>query len=133
MKMSHAARSLFTSSQLSTPVTISSSAPPSAVTVMSIWVHDDVDHNPHTPTNTTARIFSPDFSRPIDFSSRAANADASGVLTISGRFSFITIHGITASETSPGTIAASSQLAQLTGYPKLPAILAAIGFDACPV
>ena len=43
----------------------------------------------------------------------AANAEASGVRTTSGRLSFITIHGTTAIEMSPGTIAAAAQLAQV--------------------
>src|ERR1035437_1291894 len=114
MKISHPVRSPFTSSQLSTPVRISVTAPISAVTVTSILVHDDVNQNPHTTMNTTPSTRSPRVKEPIARSSLAANADASGVCLTLGGFIFITTHGTTSMDTNPGTIAASIQLAHVT-------------------
>src|SRR4051794_23748397 len=128
--MSQAAFSLFTSSQVNTPVSSKATLPVSAVAVMSILCQPDVIQKPHTVRNTQARIHSLPLIAPMAVSSREANAGASGVCRISGGYSLWISHGTASSEQSPGTIPATNQLAQVTGKPAFVAICAASGLLA---
>ena len=92
-----------------------------------------VAHMVQTAAKTTARIRSWRDMGPIFSSSRAAKAAASGVFLMTGGKMRITIHGMAAIETIPGTEPAMNQLAQVMGKPFWVAIWAAIGFEAWPV
>ena len=69
-----------------------------------------------TPTlmNTNKVVHSSRLSGPIFFSSLAAKSGASGVLVISGFRIRYEIHGTTAHDSRPGTMAATNQLAHVT-------------------
>src|SRR5580692_11223313 len=112
-KRSHAARSFFTSSQSMTSESSKTHAPISAVSPISKCVDFEVIHNEQTPTKTPVVTHSRQRSGPIAASSRDAKLAASGVRRIVGGESFITSHGITATEHNPGTDPATSQLVQV--------------------